>query len=214
MISIDFLNISNAKTIGRLLPFWARGKKLAIFLLGVLSPLQKAHETFKSWAFEQYVKAHITAQKDSLEWYLKYCLHSHFADPEDVFYIVHGENRIKSCFSDLFWNNERVWDNTLTWQYEYELPININPNIACFTDGLWYNNRLWVSALLWNGVSAANNDDDTSDESTNDIKVYAPAIVVTINYSHEDYERDIRNIMSKYMINFNKIRIIISNLQL
>ena len=41
--------------------------------------------------------------------------------------------------------------------------------------------------------------------------VSAPAIFKTVNYTSEDYERDIRNIMSKYMINFSTINIVINN---
>ena len=48
-------------------------------------------------------------------------------------------------------------------------------------------------------------------ESINRTNVYAPAIVDTINYNHDDYMRDIRNIMSKFMINFNKVVIIIAD---
>ena len=136
MININFTNIDNAKLIGRLLPFWARGKNISLLLQAILSPICSIHKTFQLWALERYIECHITAQKPSLEWYLKYCLKSRFLNIDDVFVI--------EC-------------------EEEEAVTNI----------------------------------------------YAPDVVDTINYNHEDYERDIKYIVSKFMINFNQINIII-----
>lgn len=78
MINIDFANINNAKLIGRLLPFWARGKKVSLLLQAILYPIASVHNLFKIWALEKFIECHITAQKASLEWYLRYKLKSHF----------------------------------------------------------------------------------------------------------------------------------------
>lgn len=173
MINIDFTNIDNAKLIGRLLPFWARGRRISLLLQAILSPLVYVHSKFKAWALEQYIQCHITAQKPSLEWYLKYRLKSHFLNENDSFFISQGINQSISCFSGLVWVNDLHWDNNLYWA----------------SDDVVYS------------------EDMESDGNTN---VFAPAIVDTLNYSQEDYKRDIRNIMSKFMINFNKINIIIN----
>lgn len=85
MINIDFANINNAKLIGRLLPFWARGKKVSLFLQAILSPIASAHNSFKIWALEKFIECHITAQKASLEWYLRYKLKYHFHNENDNF---------------------------------------------------------------------------------------------------------------------------------
>ncbi len=167
MINIDFTNIDNAKLIGRLLPFWARGKKTSLLLQAILSPIIPAHNAFKSWALKIFIECHITAQRASLEWYLKYCLKSHFYNEEDEFLIAHG-SELLCCFSNDIWTNELNWNNVILW-----------------------------------GSSQIDSGEQTI--------VYAPRIVDTINYDHEDYKRDIKYIMSKFMINFDKVNIIIAD---
>lgn len=167
MINIDFTNIDNAKLIGRLLPFWARGKKTSLFLQAILSSIIAVHSSFKVWALKIFIECHITAQRASLEWYLKHLLKSHFYDENDEFLIAHG-NELIACFSNDIWTNELNWNNVIRW-----------------------------------GV----NQVDAGEQTV----VYAPRIIDTINYDHEDYKRDIRNIMSKFMINFDKINIIVAD---
>lgn len=174
MINIDFINIDNAKMVSRLLPFWARGRRISAFLQGILAPLQTAHRDFKAWALGKYIECHITAQKDSLEWYLKYRLSQHFANPEDTFRIVHG----------------------------------VNENICCFSSKKWYGHLHWSNTLRW-GIDKTEYDSSYI-ETIGRTNVYAPAITEDPSYTSEDYERDIRNILQKYMINFNKIYIYIS----
>lgn len=169
MLNVDFLNISNAKTIGRLLPYWTRGRKLSMLLQGILAPLASVHSTFKIWALERYIECHITSQKLSLEWYLAYSLRSHFLNPGDKFTLVHGVDELTACFSSGLWYNGLHWDNERRWDADSEFLATI-------------------------------------DETT----VYAPAIVDTLSYDHEDYERDIRGIMSKFAINFSKINVIVA----
>lgn len=177
MINVDFTNIDNTKLVGRLLPFWARGRRMNLFLQAVLSPLITVHDKFKKWALERYIECHITSQAMSLQWYLKYRLHTHFLNEDSIFYIAPSYNDVYACFSVGDWNNDLLWHNTMVWQNKNETGIEI----------------------------------DTSLNSDKVINMVAPAIVETLNYNKEDYERDIRNIMSKYMINFNKINVIISD---
>ena len=73
------------------------------------------------------------------------------------------------------------------------------------------NSMLWNNALLWDNENNGKKYNDAYLESIDQTNVYAPAIIDTVNYNHEDYERDIRNIMSKFMINFNKINIIVAD---
>ena len=185
MINVDFLNINNASLIARLIPFWARGRKISLFIQALLSPLVSLHNNFKTWALDQYIYCHITAQALSLEWYLKYKLKSHFANENDVFLIVNGVNESLSCFSGDIWRNGLHWDNSLRW--------NVN------------------NAFHWENEENDKKYNDDYLESVNKTNVYAPAIIDTVNYDHDDYMRDIRNIMSKFMINFNKVVIIIAN---
>lgn len=179
MINIGFTDIDNAKLIGRLLPFWSRGKKVSLLLQAILSPIISIHDRFKLWGLQRFIECQITAQKASLEWYLKYRLGSHFLREDDNFFIVHGINETISCFSSDVWRNGLHWDNSLRWNANKGSLINMGT--------------------------------DDYLESMGQTNVYAPAIVDTVNYNHEDYERDIRNIMSKYMINFNRINIIVAD---
>ena len=214
MVNIDFVNISNAILIGRLLPFWARGRKISLLLQALLSPIMSAHNNFKAWALERYIECHITSQRASLEWFLKYKLKRHFMNDSDVFFIADGIDRTTCCFSNNIWTNQLPWDNQMHWSVDVEPLIDINASYSCFNSGKWRSERLWNQSLMWV------NEPDGEDEEDNDenflqlikgIIVYAPAIINTINYNTEDYERDIRYIMSKYMTNFSKINIIIAN---
>ena len=211
MINVDFLNINNASLIARLIPFWARGRKISLFIQALLSPLVSLHNNFKTWALDQYIYCHITAQALSLEWYLKYKLKSHFANENDVFLIVNGVNESLSCFSGDIWRNGLHWDNSLRWNVNSEQIVNMNMNLTCFNTGLWEKSLLWNNAFHWENEENDKKYNDDYLESVNKTNVYAPAIIDTVNYDHDDYMRDIRNIMSKFMINFNKVVIIIAN---
>lgn len=175
MINVDFANIDNAKLIGRLLPFWARGRKFALLLQALISPIISTHNKFKSWALQKYIECHITAQKPSIEWYLKYMLKSHFYSENDVFFITQGTMDVIIGLSD-------------------HLSIKGIPIKNPF---LGFDDKLIAQDI---------------NLLTECIYVYAPAIVETIDYNKEDYERDIRYIMSKYMINFNKITVRIAEI--
>lgn len=176
MINIDFVNIDHARMVGRLLPFWARGRKMALLIQALIYPLKYAHSGFKKWAFERFVENHITGQKLSLEWYLKYRLKAHFADSSDKFFVTQSITELKNYLSQGLWDNDLLWNN-----YRY-----------------------------WENGHKDNLDSSTSKYDKTTI-VYAPKIVETVSYDYADYERDIRYIMSKYMINFSKINIIFAN---
>ena len=210
MINIDFVNINNAKLIGRLLPWWIRGRRISLFLQALLYPIKSAHDTFKKWGLERYIESHITAQKASLEWYLKYKLKHHFRNEHDEFFIAQGINELMCCFSGTYWRNGLHWDNGLRWNTGDDFIAGLNMHLSCFNTGIWEEKLYWNNAMLWENKPNGKQYDDEYLETRDVINVYAPAIVETINYSFEDYERDIRNIMAKFMINFNKINIIIA----
>lgn len=170
------------------MPYWARGRKISLLLQAILSPIVSVHNKFKSWALERYIECHITAQKLSIEWYLKYKLKSHFLNENDNFLIIHG---ISEADTDL------------------ESQYTTNMHFTCINTGIWRNNMFWSNELLW-----FNEDNDLIYDlikMTDQTYIYAPAIVTTITYGAEDYERDIRNIMSKFMTNFSKVNIIVMN---
>lgn len=205
MINVDFTNVDNARMIGRLLPFWARGRKLSLLLQALMSPIVNVHLSFKSWALERYIECHITAQRLSLEWYLRYKLKSHFLNEGDAFYVTQGVNETVSCFSSDRWRNALHWDNDLRWGVDTEPLVYMNMNLTCVNTGLWEDRYLWNNALVWENEDNGKKYDDDYLESSGKTTVYAPAMVDTVEYDHSDYERDIRSILSKYMINFNKV---------
>lgn len=212
MANVDFLNIDNATLIGRLLPFWARGRKTSLLLQAILFPIVSAHNNFKLWALERFIESHITAQRASLEWYLKHKLKQHFLNENDVFYIADGIDRTVCCFSNNVWTNELPWDNQMRWSMDDEPLIDINFSYSCINSGKWHNERLWQPHLNW--VNVPEDDEEVKDnflQLMDGIVVYAPAIVTTINYDIEDYQRDIRYIMSQYMVCFKKVNIIIAD---
>lgn len=197
MISVDFVNIDNAKLVGRLLPFWARGKNMSLFLQAILSPIVSVHNNFKLWALEQYIYTHITSQSMSIEWYLKYKLKSHFVNESNSF-IVRDEP-IKMTADGEFDGIEDVFTcfGGETWVNEFD----------------WKNNVLWALSEAIEASVLSTEDESSEEESGSYIYVYAPDIVSTINYNQDDYIRDINYIMSQFMTNFKKIKIIIINKQ-
>lgn len=195
MINVDFVNIDNAKLIGRLLPFWARGKNISLLLQSVLSPIISVHNNFKLWALEQYIYTHITSQSMSIEWYLKYKLKSHFVNSSNSFIVrdepikftadgeIDGIEDIFTCFGGESWINEFDWKNNVLWTLTQASAVSIH-----------------------NSEEA---EPDTETENGPYIYVYAPEIVSTINYNQDDYIRDINYIVSQFMTNFNEIKIVI-----
>lgn len=237
MINVDFLNIDNAKLVGRLLPFWARGKNISLLLQAILSPIISVHNNFKLWALEQYIYTHITSQAMSIEWYLKYKLKSHFVNSKNAF-IVRDEPL--TVIPDQWWDEDdgEEGDDTggeggsgdsggsdIEWE---EGVVDI---YSCFGGETWVNEFDWKNNAIWSALStyepvmafAMGHDEDepenveqggeTEEENGQFIYIYAPAIVSTINYNQDDYIRDINYIVSQFMTNFKKIKIIIINKQ-
>lgn len=174
MINIDFTNIDNSKMIARVLPFWARGRKLSLLLQALLNPIVSAHRSFQDWGLQRYIECRVTGQKKSIEWYLKYKLQFHFLNEGDTFFVSQDVKEIME-----YLETDREDNSELQGQLEE-----------------------WIADQERNGNDLT---------QFNQTIVFAPAIMDTVSYDHSDYERDIRNIMSKYMINFNKISIIIAN---
>lgn len=209
MINVDFLNISNSKLIGRLLPFWARGRKMSLLIQALLNPLIEVHNSFKQWALEKYIYCHITAQAMSLEWYLTYRLRHHFRNPNHSFLIISEVKETVACFSTEVWRNNLYWHNHLRWALNTDPLQNTNINYCCFNTGLWENELLWNNSFFWENEPIDRQYIDDYFELIDRIIVYAPALAVDVNYNDEDYERDIRYILSQFMVCFQKVAVII-----
>ena len=92
-------DIDNAKVIGRVLPFYIRGRKISVFLYAIAYPLVTLHETFKEWALQKKIEASITSQTLTMEWYLTYLFKDRFEDEAASF-------RITDNFSDQSGNDD------------------------------------------------------------------------------------------------------------
>lgn len=86
-MTTDIYKINNSKLICRLLPFFARGRKMILFLEAVASPLISLHRTFLLWAFDIILSVKMTAQTDVLVWYLNYLFKARFHDATNAFRI-------------------------------------------------------------------------------------------------------------------------------
>lgn len=235
MINVDFLNIDNAKLVGRLLPFWARGKNISLLLQAVLSPIISVHNNFKLWALERYIYTHITSQAMSIEWYLKYKLKSHFVNERNSFIV---KDEPLTVIPDQWWDDDEEEEGGETGGEgggsDIEWEEGVIDIYSCFGGETWINEFDWKNNAIWSGLSAyepvatfemehnedgivepedEEQEDETEEEEGPFIYVYAPAIVSTINYNQDDYIRDINYIVSQFMTNFKKIKIIIINKQ-
>lgn len=182
MINVDFLNIDNGKLLGRLLPFWSRGKRMALFLLSILNPLVPLHNKFKAWALEHYIVAHITTQRQSIEWYLNYKLRSHFADKNKSFQVICGVGKPENI---IFRDHElyNIYTYTAPNFYGDEKGIDVHEMIV------YYKDEVIEATVMTN--------------------IYAPKIIETISYDMDDYIKDIHSYIHKFMTNFKKYNIII-----
>lgn len=70
-MDVDRYKINNTSLIGRILPFFARGRRLQSFLIGITTPLTGLHGSFLSWALMRKAECVATSQPIMLLWYLK-----------------------------------------------------------------------------------------------------------------------------------------------
>ena len=180
-MDFSFIKIDNSRIIARLLPYWLRGKKVFLFLKAILHPLVPVHTSFIEWAKDKYIKAHITSQKQSLEWYLNYRLKNHFANVTLSFEILYDTCSIENV---IFTESEK------DLRREHTAPIYFNDE----------ESKVGEMILRQKGEVK---------EATVTGNIYAPAITPTSNYSTEDYRREITSIVNQFITNFKKYNVII-----
>ena len=181
MINVNFTSIDNVKIISRLLPFWLKGKKAILFLSAILNPLKAVHNNFRAWALEHFIIAHITAQKQSLEWYLTYRLKEHFVHEDDMFEVIQDVGTPENI---IFFNRE-------------------SNSIDTYTAPVFFADEADDTEMIIYSKGEIH-------EATKIANIYAPAIVQTLSYAESDYIRDINTILRRFMTNFRQYNIIIS----
>lgn len=103
-MTTDIYKISNSKIICRILPFFARGRKMILFIEAAASPLINLHKSFLAWAYKMILKTKITSQTDVLIWYLNYLFNEHFYNHGDSFSIeqdVEIENLVAFNYKEI-----------------------------------------------------------------------------------------------------------------
>jgi hypothetical protein len=78
-------NISINKVLGRLIPYFFRGRKLYALMVSLLSSLESTHDDFLKWGQKVTIISKLPFIKEPMEYMLKDNLGSYFANPEDSF---------------------------------------------------------------------------------------------------------------------------------
>ena len=88
MLGTDKYAIDNKKLLGRLLPFFARGRNLSGILLASISPIESLHKEWREWALDRIIESVATSQPVVLRWYLKKMLLPYMENAADEFGIL------------------------------------------------------------------------------------------------------------------------------
>lgn len=180
-MDMNIYKIRNSKVICRVLPFFARGRRMILFLEAVASPLIKLHDAFLRWGFEIIVKLKMTSQESVLIWYLNYRFRDLFVDDSGSF---------------------EIFEDSLS---RYLLALNVS-EINRFYDigGRIYNtNEVGLDAKPIKYLKR--------DSISSECVINAPTINETSDYTNKQYLHDIRKIVNEYMTVFIKYTIIIGS---
>ena len=182
-MTTDIYKISNIKTICRILPFYARGKKMVLFLEAVASPLVSLHKTFLSWAYNKILKTKITAQTDVLIWYLNYLFRDRFLNSDDSFRIEQDTDA----------------NNFIAFNYNEIANLKMLGtkifNISEEGDELAYSKAT---------------RDFNSRMNVNSIVFHAPQIKPDPDYTEIKYTQEIRDVIEEYKNSFRQYTISIN----
>lgn len=185
-MNTDIYKISNSKTICRTLPFFARGRKMILFLEAVASPLVSIHDAFLAWAFKMVLKTKVTSQTDMLVWYLNYLMRSHFKNGDDSFSIVQ-DFEIQNLVAYNYWE------------------------IAAFKPlGMRIYNTDEQEATLEDSKSVREYSVRMQSDS---IIIYAPEINELESYTEQDYLAEIDGVMQAYKASVGEYTITIQSEQ-
>jgi len=179
-MTIDIYKISNPKIINFILPFYARGRRMSLFLEAVASPLVSIHKAFLEWGYDMILKTKITSQTDVLIWYLNYKFNRHFNNPSDSFAI----------------EQEIEIDNLTAFNYR-EIALFKMVGVKIF-DG--------DEAEQEYDISKPTRDFNRRNQ-TNAIIIRAPKLKADANYTDVDYKTDIIAIINDFKTSFRKYAI-------
>lgn len=182
-MNTNIYKISNSKIICRVLPFFARGRKLVLFLEAISIPLMKLNRDFVDWAYEMVLRVKMTAQTTVLTWYLNYKFRSRFINQQDSFVILQDD------------------------EIDYLIAFNIDENIPVEVLGKRIVNTNEQSLLTRLSKPMK---DFSQRMFSYVIVINAPAITTTASYTNKHYLRDITQVLNYYKISFVKYDIVIN----
>lgn len=174
MINTDRYNITNSRIISMILPFYARGRKIIMFLDAISYPISSIHLQFKKWALERLIESSITSQQMSLVWYLNYKFKSYFKNSSDTFQI---STRSSDTSETIWYIDEYVYHTgTTPW-----MPKNKSEQ------------------LKQNAKKLVTRNFGEKEELLTDVLIYAPEIEETTFIYNETYINEIRKCIDKYL---------------
>lgn len=175
-------DINVPKAVGKLLPFWARGRRTSLFLAGILEPLRQVHSAWLRWAAERLIEASVTYQPVSLEWYLNHLFSPLFADPGDSFMVFEAS----------------APTNVVYTESEYFEADEHSQHVYCMEEEA---EELTMTIFKKGEVP----------EFTEGVAVAAPPIEQTSQYDNDDYVKDIESVIRKYDVTFRQHQITITS---
>ena len=184
-MNTNIYDIDNTKIICRILPFFARGKRMILFLKAIANPLRRLHKIFLKWAYLMILKAKMTSQTDILIWYLNYTFRYLFQDKNDSFEIIQD----KELEYLIIYNKEEMTELEILGSSRIFNVTEQNFIKEFSRPMMEYDDRL----------------------SPNIITIVAPLINTTEDYTDIKYKIDIKKTVDEYKASFINYKIVIKN---
>lgn len=100
-VNVQKYTVNSKTLVGRLVPFFLRGKKVMQFLAAISAPLDSVNSVFRKWCRETLVDAATTSQIIVLKWSMKEKLGQYFADENSNFqFDTYGRTEYTTVYED------------------------------------------------------------------------------------------------------------------
>ena len=185
MLNTDKYAVDNQKLVSRLLPYFLRGKKILLFLLSIISPIESLHFNWRKWALAKTIEASASTQPVVFRWYLKKMLQPYMANPNDEFRIGVGEAEYYLYIFEDDADFNKYTNFGYYWLFE---------NLADKNDIV---NRHIDNAGEENWILIKERGENTDDTEAA-VTISAPSHISTI--SDSDYVRMIKQCVEKYLV--------------
>jgi len=175
-------DVDIAGTIGKVIPFYVRGRKISLLLQAVAYPLVQLHAAWTKWAEERIIEASITSQALSLAWYLTHLLNARFIDKTESFIVYNGlDEPTNVIFCEAEYLDSDSFSQHVYSEDEEDIE-DLTMTIRCPQEIMEY------------GISYA---------------IVPPEIEETSTYDNTDYRHEISNIVKKYNTSFKEYQILV-----